>query len=481
MDNQEGFVQHIASKAEDFSQWYIDVVLRAELADYAPVRGCMVIRPHGYALWENMQSLLDARLKATGHKNAYFPLFIPESFLRKEAEHVEGFAPEVAWVTKAGNEELPEPLVVRPTSETVIGHMYAKWIKSWRDLPVLINQWANVVRWEKTTRLFLRTSEFLWQEGHTCHRTAEEAEEETLKILDVYRQFLTEDLAIPVVAGPKTEREKFAGAVRTYCIEALMTDGRALQAGTSHNLGQNFAKVFDITYLDEDNELKHVWQTSWGVSTRLIGGIIMVHGDERGLALPPRVAPVQVVIVPILTASSREAVLSAVGDIQQRLSKVCRVEADCREEYSPGWKFNEWELKGVPIRLEIGPRDLKAGQVVLVRRDTGEKTAATMDGLEAAVVDMLDDVQKGLYLKAKRFVEDNTRTVEDYDSFKKILEGRRGFLDAPWCGEQACEAAIKEETGATIRCIPMGRSPRPGRCIRCGKDTDSWVYFARAY
>ncbi len=481
MENQEGFVQHIASKAEDFSQWYIDVVLRAELADYAPVRGCMVIRPHGYALWENMQSLLDARLKATGHKNAYFPLFIPESFLRKEAEHVEGFAPEVAWVTRAGNEELPEPLVVRPTSETVIGHMYAKWIKSWRDLPVLINQWANVVRWEKTTRLFLRTSEFLWQEGHTCHRTAEEAEEETLKILEVYRQFLTEDLAIPVVAGQKTEREKFAGAVRTYCVEALMTDGRALQAGTSHNLGQNFAKVFDITYLDEDNELKHVWQTSWGVSTRLIGGIIMVHGDERGLALPPRVAPIQVVIVPILAASSREIVLSAVGDITERLAKVCRVEADCREEYSPGWKFNEWELKGVPIRLEIGPRDLKAGQVILVRRDTGEKTAVPMDGLEMAVTNMLDDVQKGLYSKAKRFVEDNTRVVEDYEMFKEILETRRGFMDSPWCGDQACETAIKEETGATIRCIPMGRSSRPGKCIHCGKDTDTWVYFARAY
>ncbi|MGE5572527.1 MAG: proline--tRNA ligase [Bacteroidota bacterium] len=481
VDGQEGFVEHIASKSEDFSQWYTDVILKSELADYAPVRGCMVIRPYGYGLWENMQARLDARIKATGHRNAYFPLFIPESFLRREAQHVEGFAPEVAWVTRAGSEDLAEPLVVRPTSETVIGYMYSKWIKSWRDLPVLINQWANVVRWEKTTRLFLRTSEFLWQEGHTCHRTAEEAEEETLRILEVYRSFLTEDLAIPVIAGRKTEKEKFAGAVRTYSVEALMTDGRALQAGTSHNLGQNFAKVFDITFLDQDDELRHVWQTSWGVSTRLVGGIIMVHGDERGLALPPRVAPTQVVIVPIMPPAARETVLTAARDIQVRLAKVCRVELDAREEYSPGWKFNEWELKGVPVRLEVGPRDIKAGHVVLVRRDTGEKTTASMDGLEQVVEDLLKAVQDGLYARAKRFMDENTHRVADYDEFKAVMETKRGFVYAPWCGNQGCEAAVKEETGATIRCISLDEPPRPGACVRCGSRSNLWVYFAKAY
>ncbi|MEW6229991.1 MAG: proline--tRNA ligase [Bacillota bacterium] len=481
MEKQEGFVEHIASKTEDFSQWYTDVILRSELADYAPVRGCMVIRPYGFALWENMQARLDAYIKATGHKNAYFPLFIPESFLRKEAQHVEGFAPEVAWVTRAGSEDLAEPLVVRPTSETVIGYMYSKWIRSWRDLPVLINQWANVVRWEKTTRLFLRTSEFLWQEGHTCHRTAEEAEEETLKMLGVYRSFLTDDLAIPVVAGRKTEKEKFAGAVRTYTVEALMTDGRALQAGTSHNLGQNFAKVFDITFLDQDDQLKHVWQTSWGVTTRLIGGIIMVHGDERGLALPPKVAPIQVIIVPIMPTASREMVLASAHDIEVRLSRVCRVEIDEREEYSPGWKFNEWELRGVPVRLEVGPRDVKARQVVLVRRDTGEKTTVPMDGLEDTVQKLLGLVQDGLYARAKNFMDENTSAAEDYEAFKEIMESRRGFITAGWCGDKACEAAIKEETGATIRCIPMDEPPGAGRCIRCGANSGTRVYFARAY
>jgi prolyl-tRNA synthetase len=482
-ENSQEFVQHIASKSENFSQWYLDVVLRAELADYAPVRGCMVIRPYGYGIWENLKGLLDKRFKATGHKNAYFPLFIPGSFLEKEAEHVEGFAPEVAWVTRAGNEDLAEPLVVRPTSETIIGHMYAKWIKSWRDLPVLINQWANVVRWEKTTRLFLRTSEFLWQEGHTCHRTKEEAEEEALKMLEVYRRFLTEDLAIPVLTGKKTEREKFAGAVTTYCVEALMTDGRALQAGTSHDLGQNFAKVFDITFLDKDNQLKYVWQTSWGVSTRLIGGIIMVHGDERGLALPPRVAPTQVIIVPIMPPPHEETVLAAARDVFERLDKVSRVEIDAREEFSPGWKFNEWELKGVPIRLEIGPRDVKAGKVVLVRRDTGEKISVPMDNLESAVTDLLNSVQEGLYARAKQFMDENTHTLVDYEEFKAVMENKRGLIYAPWCGSDECEAAIKEETAATIRCIPLDAKPSDEKCIYCGKSSTSgyWVYFAKAY
>ena len=475
MENSQGFVEHITPKSENFSQWYIDVILRAELADYTPVRGCMVIRPYGFGIWENIKELLDKRFRATGHRNAYFPLFIPESFLQKEAEHVEGFAPEVAWVTKAGNEELAEPLVVRPTSETIIGHMYSKWISSWRDLPVLINQWANVVRWEKTTKPFLRTSEFLWQEGHTCHRTEEEAEEETLKMLDVYRSFISEDLAIPVLAGRKTEREKFAGAITTYCVEALMTDGRALQAGTSHHLGQNFAKAFDIFFLDKDNQLKYVWQTSWGVSTRLIGGLIMVHGDERGLALPPRVAPIQVIIVPIMPPPSQETVLDSAHDVLERL------ELDAREEYSPGWKFNEWELRGVPIRLEIGPRDVKAGKVVLVRRDTGEKTSVPVENLEQAVTDMLGSVQTGLYERAKRFLDENTHIVDDYEQFKTIMEKQRGLIFAPWCESQECELSVKEETGATIRCIPMNAQPNPGKCIHCGKDTTAWAYFARAY
>lgn len=481
MENSQGFVEHITPKSENFSQWYIDVILRAELADYTPVRGCMVIRPYGFGIWENIKELLDKRFRATGHRNAYFPLFIPESFLQKEAEHVEGFAPEVAWVTKAGNEELAEPLVVRPTSETIIGHMYSKWISSWRDLPVLINQWANVVRWEKTTKPFLRTSEFLWQEGHTCHRTEEEAEEETLKMLDVYRSFISEDLAIPVLAGRKTEREKFAGAITTYCVEALMTDGRALQAGTSHHLGQNFAKAFDISFLDKDNQLKYVWQTSWGVSTRLIGGLIMVHGDERGLALPPRVAPIQVIIVPIMPPPSQETVLDSAHDVLERLEKICRVELDAREEYSPGWKFNEWELRGVPIRLEIGPRDVKAGKVVLVRRDTGEKTSVPVENLEQAVTDMLGSVQTGLYERAKRFLDENTHIVDDYEQFKTIMEKQRGLIFAPWCESQECELSVKEETGATIRCIPMNAQPNPGKCIHCGKDTTTWAYFARAY
>jgi prolyl-tRNA synthetase len=481
MENSQGFVQHITAKSENFSQWYLDVILRTELADYAPVRGCMVIRPYGFGIWENIKELLDKRFRATGHRNAYFPLFIPGSFLEKEAEHVEGFAPEVAWVTRAGNEELAEPLVVRPTSETIIGHMYSKWISSWRDLPVLINQWANVVRWEKTTRMFLRTSEFLWQEGHTCHRTKEEAEEETLKILEVYRSFLSEDLAIPVLTGRKTEKEKFAGAITTYCVEALMTDGRALQAGTSHNLGQNFAKVFDISFLDKDNQLKYVWQTSWGVSTRLIGGIIMVHGDERGLALPPRIAPIQVVVVPIMPPPSQETVLAAAHSVFERLAKISRVELDAREEYSPGWKFNEWELRGVPIRLEIGPRDVKAGKVVLVRRDTGEKTAVPIENVESAVTDMLSSIQAGLYARAKRFMDENTHTVDNYDEFKTIIDKQRGLIFAPWCGSQECEVSVKDETGATIRCIPMDAQPNPGKCIHCGDNATSWVYFAKAY
>ena len=480
---EKEFVKEITSQKTDYSQWYIDVILKTQLVDYAPVKGCMVIRPYGYGLWENMQQCLDRRIKETGHKNAYFPLFIPESLLNKEAEHVEGFAPEVAWVTQGGNEKLTERLVVRPTSETIICEMYSRWIQSWRDLPVLINQWCNVVRWEKVTRPFLRTSEFLWQEGHTAHRNEEEAQEETLKMLEVYRDFVESDLAVPVVTGQKTENEKFAGALHTYSIEALMSDGKALQAGTSHNLAEHFAKVFDITFLDSDGSLKYVWQTSWGVSTRLIGAIIMVHGDDRGLVLPPKVAPVQAVIVPIAPKKVRTEVLSKVSAIydELRANGRLRIELDDREEYSPGWKFNEWEMKGVPLRIEVGPRDLEKGQAVLVRRDSGEKEIVALSELKERVDNLLVKIQTGMYEKAKRFREENTRRIDDYEEFKQVIERDRGFVLSHWCGDSACEQAIKEETKATIRCIPFHVDKEPGQCLHCQKVSDQIVYFARAY
>jgi prolyl-tRNA synthetase len=476
------FVREITPRAQDYSQWYLDVILKAQMMDYSPVKGCMVIRPYGYTLWENMQARLDKRLKATGHKNAYFPLFIPESLLRKEAEHVEGFAPEVAWVTHGGNEKLAERLLVRPTSETIICEMYSRWIQSYRDLPVLINQWCNVVRWEKVTRPFLRTSEFLWQEGHTAHRNEEEAEEETLKILEVYRDFVETELAIPVVTGQKSENEKFAGALRTYCIEALMSDGKALQAGTSHNLANHFAKVFDITYLDSDGELKYVWQTSWGVSTRLIGAIIMVHGDDRGLVMPPRVAPTQVILVPIAPKKARETVLPKATEIFNGLQKAdIRIEMDDREEYSPGWKFNEWEMKGVPLRIEVGPRDLEAGQAVLARRDTGEKETVPLAELNERVPKVLEEIQANMFEKAKLFREENTFRTDDYAEFKQIIEEKRGFIISRWCGDSDCEQAIKEDTKATIRCLPFDMQTEPGKCLRCENQSDKLAYFARAY
>jgi len=476
------FVKEITPKAVDYSQWYIDVVLKTEMMDYAPVKGFMAIRPAGYVIWEKIQELLDKRFKETGHQNAYFPLLIPQSLLQKEAEHVEGFAPEVAWVTRGGSETLTEPLLVRPTSEAIICDFYSRWVQSWRDLPVLINQWCNVVRWEKATRPFLRTSEFLWQEGHTCHRTEEEAEEETLKILEVYREFLEKEMAIPAVAGLKTEREKFAGALRTYSVEALMSDGRALQAGTSHNLGQHFARVFDITFLDQDDQLKHVWQTSWGVSTRLIGALIMVHGDDRGLVLPPRMASLQVVIVPILTKKDREKVLGAVRELEGQLKAGgLRVKLDDREEYSPGWKFNDWEMRGVPVRIEVGPRDLEKGQVVLVRRDNGEKEFVSSDELPIRLPELLEQVQSDMLKRALEFREANTRSCSDYSEFKKIIEEKRGFVVADWCGESGCEEKIKDETKATIRCLPSGLKPASSKCIACGETAEAAAYFARAY
>jgi prolyl-tRNA synthetase len=473
----------ITPQSQDFGRWYIDVVRRAELADYSPVKGCMVIRPYGYAIWELMQQGLDRRFKATGHVNAYFPLFIPESLLMKESEHVEGFAPQVAWVTQGGTEPLEERLVVRPTSETIIGTMYAKWVQSWRDLPILINQWANVVRWEKVTRLFLRTTEFLWQEGHTAHETAEEAEEETRRMLAVYKDFAETELAMPVLHGQKTDSEKFAGAERTYSIEALMGDGRALQAGTSHNLGQNFAKVYDIKFQGRDKSVQYIWGTSWGVTTRLIGAVVMTHGDEGGLILPPRIAPYQVVIVPIPRGNWRETVLPKAQAIRDDLvARGVRVMLDDRDTQTPGWKYNEWELRGVPLRLEIGPKDIEKSQVMLARRDTRQKSAAPMDGLAAHIVEMLDTIQQALFDRAVAFRDDHTTHTDSYDEFKQIMEGRPGFVVSPWCGSAQCEAEIKAETQATIRNIPFtGTSAAGKKCIKCNSGATVHAWFAKAY
>lgn len=482
MEKDIEFVKEITSKEKDFSQWYVDVVRKTELADYTTIKGCMVIRPYGYGLWENMQAGLDRRIKETGHKNAYFPLFIPESLLKKEAEHVKGFAPELAWVTHGGSQKLEERLAIRPTSEAIICSLYSKWVRSWRDLPILINQWVNIVRWEKVTRLFLRTTEFLWQEGHTAHKNEQEAEEETLKILNqVYRDYIENDLAIPVIVGRKTEKEKFAGALHTYTLEALMTDGKVLQAGTSHNLGQNFAKAFNIKYLDEDQQEKYVWQTSWGTTTRLIGALVMVHGDDRGLNLPPKVAPVQVIIIPIMFDKTKKEVRNKAEDIITILKKDFRVEIDGRDEYTPGWKFNEWEMKGVPLRLEIGPKDLAKGQVMVVRRDTGEKMAVKEEKLVETVEKLLNNIQENLFNKAKSFLQKNIREVSDYNKFKEVIEKKRGLIKTYWCGNEDCEDKIKEETKASIRCIPFEQEEASGKCIYCGKESSTLVYFARAY
>jgi len=479
---KDHFVTEITPRSEDFSRWYLDVVRRAELADYSPVKGCMVIRPYGYAIWEHIQRLLDARFKATGHVNAYFPLFIPESLLMKEKEHVEGFAPQVAWVTRGGDEELEEKLIVRPTSEVLVGTMYAKWVKSWRDLPVLINQWANVVRWEKVTRPFLRTTEFLWQEGHTAHETAEEAEAETLLILSLYKEFAESELAMPFVDGIKSDSEKFAGASRTYSIEALMGDGRALQAGTSHNLGQNFAKAFEIQFQGRDKALQHAWTTSWGVSTRLIGGVIMTHGDDSGLVLPPNVAPYQVVIVPIPRGNWKETVLPRAEAIRADLTaKGVRVKLDASEENSPGWKYAEWELRGVPLRLEIGPKDLEKLQVFSARRDTREKAAIPLADLTTRVPELLAEIQRNLLARARKFREDNTTEAGNWQEFTAAMAGRPGFVIAAWCGDAECEAAIKAETQATLRNIPIGSPRIDGACVRCGKPARVKAWFAMAY
>ncbi len=472
----------IPSRNENFSEWYNQLVLKAELADYAPVRGCMVVRPYGWALWENIQSALDKRFKESGHVNAAFPLFIPMSFLEKEKEHVEGFSPELAVVTIGGGEKLEEPLVVRPTSETIIGYMYSKWIKSYRDLPVLINQWGNVVRWELRTRLFLRTLEFYWQEGHTAHSTAKEAEEETVRMLNTYADFAIHEAAVPVVPGVKSEKEKFAGAARSYTIEAMMGDTRALQAGTSHFLGQNFAKAFDIQFLDWQNELQYAWTTSWGLSTRFVGAIIMTHGDDQGLILPPRLAPIQVVIVPIYkNEDERKIVMEVVERVRSNLTGF-RIKIDDRPEFTPGYKFNDWEMKGVPLRIEIGPRDVEKGTVALARRDLPGKTGKSFisqNQLDLQVADALSTIHDSLYKKALEFRLANSYHPESYAELIDVVQ--HGWAYAWWCESPECEARVKEDSKATTRCLPLEQPGEPGRCIVCGEPAERQVIFARSY
>ena len=471
-------------KDKDFSEWYTQVVLKSGLADYAPVKGCMIFREDSYAIWEKIQEIFNQKIKATGHRNVYFPLFIPESFLKREAEHFAGFVPEVAWVTEGGDSPLEERLAIRPTSETIMYATYAKWIRSWRDLPLKLNQWCSVVRWEtKATKLFLRTREFLWQEGHTAHATNEEADQEAMEILNAYKDVMESYLAVPVLAGKKTEMEKFAGALYTLTLEAMMPDGKALQMGTSHQLGQNFSKVFGITFLDQNEKEQNVWQTSWGFSTRMIGALVMLHGDDKGLVLPPKIAPTQVVIVPIpYKGLEAEQIAAKAGEIHARLRKKgIAVVLDDRREYTPGWKFNEWELKGVPIRIEIGPRDIKQNQVVTVRRDTFEKAAVKDEQIESAIEKLLDKIQNNLLSKARKFLEKNTTTVKTYDAFKETLEKKGGFIRASWCSNRKCEEKIKEETGATIRIVPFEKEKPFSDCVYCGEQAKEVVYFARSY
>jgi prolyl-tRNA synthetase len=474
--------EKVTPRAEDYSKWYTDIVLQAKLADYSPVKGAMVIRPNGYAIWELIQKNLDQMFKDSGHVNAYFPLLIPESFMAKEAEHVEGFSPECAVVTHGGGQKLEENLYIRPTSETIIWAMYKNWIMSYRDLPILINQWANVVRWEMRTRLFLRTSEFLWQEGHTAHATPDEAEEETLKILKIYQRFAEEFLAIPVIPGKKSDSEKFAGALHTYSIEAMMQDKKALQAGTSHNLGQNFAKAFDVKFQDKDGQLSYVYATSWGVSTRLIGALIMAHSDDRGLVLPPRMAKKPVVIVPIFRGEDEKSqVLAYAGKIFEELKPEYNVIYDDREQYKPGFKFAEWELQGIPIRLEIGPKDVAGNKVVLVRRDTMEKQFVEGKGILEAVQKILLQMQGDLFNRALNFRDKNTVEINNYKDFLELLEGEGGFVKSHWCGNSQCETKVKEDTKATIRNIPFDAKEEKGKCIVCGSKSDKRVIFAKSY
>ncbi|MDO8716847.1 MAG: proline--tRNA ligase [Dehalococcoidales bacterium] len=478
-DNKES-KEKITKRADDFSRWYLDVIAAADMADYAPVKGCMVIKPYGYAIWENFQKVLDGKFKATGHKNAYFPIFIPESFLKREAEHVEGFSPELAVVTHAGGKKLEENLVVRPTSETIIYDSFAKWIHSWRDLPLLINQWANVVRWELRTRLFLRTTEFLWQEGHTAHATHEEAQEETLRMLEVYRQFMEDYLAIPVIQGVKSDTEKFAGALKTLSIEALMQDKKSLQCGTSHDLGQNFAKVFDVKFLDNKGNEQYVWQTSWGVSTRLIGALIMVHGDDKGIIVPPHIAPTHLAFVPIWKSDEEKTrTMEAAKRLADTLPHLSS-EIDSRD-IRPAWKYYEWERKGVPLRVEIGPRDIENHQAVLVRRDTGEKIFVKEEEFAKRTSEILEAIQQNLFERAKSFREDNIHEANTWDEFQEIIEKQGGFVRTSWCGSVDCESKIKEKTKATVRCIPFQEGEGDGECVYCRKPSHHKPLFAQSY
>lgn len=481
---KEEFVKEITNMEDDFAQWYTDVITKADMVDYSPIKGFMVIKPLGYAIWEKIQNFADERFKATGHKNVYFPLLIPESYLMKEAEHVEGFAPEVAWVTHAGNQELEERLCIRPTSETIICAMYKKWLKSYRELPYLYNQWCSVVRWEKSTRPFLRTSEFLWQEGHTLHETKEEAEKETLQMLEIYRQVSEELLAIPVLCGKKSEREKFAGAQDTYTIEALMHDGKALQSGTSHFLGQHFTKAFEIEFQDRNGGISNPYHTSWGISTRMIGGLIMVHSDNRGLVLPPKVAPTQVRIIPI--AQNKEGVLDKANAIYEELKDVVRIDVDDSTQYSPGWKFNQCEMTGIPVRIEIGPKDIEKGQATIARRDTLEKSEVKLEDLKATVVALMDEIQENLFNKAKAFQQSRIVIGNSIDDIANNLKSDKpGYIKAMVCGDEDCELKVKEDTGATIRCFPFeDKTPIGDKCIVCGRpigEQGGLAYFARAY
>ncbi|MES9683885.1 proline--tRNA ligase [Bacillus sp. AFS001701] len=472
------FVEAITDMDVDFAQWYTDIVKKAELVDYSSVKGCMILRPYGYALWENIQKELDFQFKQTDHENVYMPLFIPKSLLQKEADHVEGFAPEVAWVTHGGHDELAEPLAVRPTSETLFCEHFSKTVESYNDLPKLYNQWCSVVRWEKTTRPFLRTTEFLWQEGHTAHATAEEAQAETIQMLNVYANFLEDFLAIPVIKGQKTEKEKFAGAKATYTIESLMHDGKALQSGTSHNFGDGFAKAFDIQYTDKNSKRQYVHQTSWGMTTRVIGALIMVHGDNSGLVLPPKVAPTQVMVIPI--AQHKEGVTQKATELKNRISKIARVKIDTSDKM-PGWKFNEYEMKGIPVRVEIGPKDIEKNQAVLVRRDTREKTIVSLDALEENISKLLEEIQSALYEKALNNRTEKTYEATSMEELKQISEEKQGFIKAMWCQDLACEEQIKEDAGLTSRCIPFEQEQLADTCVCCGKKTDVMVYWGKAY
>lgn len=477
--DKENFVKEITNIEEDFAKWYTNIVLKAELADYTDTKGCIAIKPYGYAIWENIQKYADEKFKKSGVKNTYFPVLIPESLLSKEKDHIEGFAPEVAWVTIGGEEKLDERLCIRPTSETIISTLYSKWLNSWRDLPFVYNQWCNVIRWEKETRPFLRSREFLWQEGHTIHETAEEAKQRTLQMLDIYEEVIEELLAIPVLKGRKTEKEKFAGAEATYTIETLMHDGRAIQAGTSHYFGQNFSKPFNIKFQNREGKEEYAYQTSWGISTRLIGAVIMAHGDNCGLKLPPRVAPIQAVIVPV--AMQKEGVKEKAEELYQKLSENYRMELDVRDNYTPGYKFNDWEMRGVPVRIELGPRDIENNVCVAVRRDTGEKITINLNEIEVKLQEILDNIQQNMYEECKAIREKRTNIAYNMDEFVKYIDENQGYIKTMWCGNVECENKIKELTGAHSRCIPFEQEKLGNTCVCCGKEAKHMVVWGRQY